>query len=177
MKNYLNLVHKIILEGDKVQDRTGVGTKSLFGTTLEWDLTKGFPATTCKTLAWRSVVSELLWFLSGSSNVEDLRTRLHGPNSSKGTIWDANYENQGKSLGYSKGELGPIYGSSWRNFGGVDQIQVLLDGLKNKPHSRRHMVTAWNVPELDKMALPPCHHTFQVYVNSAKELSLMWHQR
>ena len=181
MKNYLNLIHKIILEGEDSNDRTGVGTRSIFGTRMEWDLKKGFPATTCKTLAWKSVVSELLWFLSGSSNVEDLRTILHGENSDKRTIWDANYENQGKALGYEKGELGPVYGVQWRNFNGIDQIQVLIDsileGNSTGTHSRRNMVTAWNVSELSKMTLPPCHHTFQVHVNAKKELSLMWHQR
>ena len=181
MKNYINLIHKILIEGVNTRDRTGVGTKSIFGTRLEWDLTKGFPAITTKSLAWNAVVSELLWFLSGSSNVEDLRTRTHGPNTNNFTIWDANYEEQGKALGYSNGDLGPVYGHQWRNFNGVDQIVELIQSIKNGKitgvHSRRNMVTAWNVAELPAMALPPCHHTFQVYVTPNNELSLMWHQR
>jgi len=181
MKNYLNLIHKIILEGEDSNDRTGVGTKSIFGTRMEWDLKKGFPAVTCKTLAWKSVVSELLWFLSGSSNLEHLRTRLHGYGSDKSTIWDANYKNQGRALGYTKGNLGPIYGHQWRNFNGIDQIKNLLMSIRmgnaTGVHSRRNIVTAWNVPDIPHMTLPPCHHTFQVHVNKNKELSLMWHQR
>lgn len=170
-----------MLDGVNTKDRTEVGTKSVFGTRLEWDLTKGFPAVTTKSLAWNAVVSELLWFLSGSSNVEDLRTRTHGPDTNKFTIWDANYEEQGKALGYTNGDLGPVYGHQWRNFNGVDQIVELIQSIKNGKstgvHSRRNMVTAWNVAELPAMALPPCHHTFQVYVTPSNELSLMWHQR
>jgi thymidylate synthase len=181
MKNYTNLIHKILLEGEITKDRTGVGTRSIFGTRLEWDLSKGFPAITTKSLAWNAVVAELLWFLSGSSNIEDLRDRTHGAGSKKTTIWDANYEDQGKALGYKNGDLGPVYGHQWRNFNGVDQIAELVDSIKNGVysgvHSRRNMVTAWNVADLPKMALPPCHHTFQVYVTPNKELSLMWHQR
>lgn len=181
MKNYLNLIHKVILEGEDSNDRTGVGTKSIFGTRMEWDLKKGFPAVTCKTLAWKSVVSELLWFLSGSSNLEDLRTRLHGYGTDKFTIWDANYENQGRALGYRNGDLGPVYGHQWRDFNGVDQIKNLITsiliGNATGVHSRRNIVTSWNVSDIPKMTLPPCHHTFQVHVTKNKELSLMWHQR
>ncbi len=100
MKNYINLIHKILLEGVDTKDRTGVGTRSIFGTRLEWDLSKSFPAVTTKSLAWNAVVAELLWFLSGSSNVEELREITHGLDSDKFTIWDANYEEQGKGLGY-----------------------------------------------------------------------------
>jgi thymidylate synthase len=181
MKNYINLIHKILLEGTDAKDRTGVGTRSIFGTRLEWDLSKSFPAVTTKSLAWNAVVAELLWILSGSSNVEELRERTHGLDSNKFTIWDANYEQQGKALGYKNGNLGPVYGHQWRDFNGVDQIAELIESIKNGVysgvHSRRNMVTAWNVSDLHKMALPPCHHTFQVYVTPDKKMSLMWHQR
>jgi len=114
VKNYINLINKILIEGEPTNDRTGVGTTSIFGTRLEWDLRRGFPAVTTKTLAWKSVVSELMWFLSGSSNIEDLRERRYGKGNEGATIWDANYENQGKALGYSDGELGPVYGNQFR---------------------------------------------------------------
>lgn len=181
MKNFINLVAKVASEGEPRLDRTGVGTKSIFGTNLKWDLKKGFPAVTTKSLAWKAVVGELLWFLSGSTNVEYLRYLTHGKGSNKPTIWDANYQEQALGLGYTNGELGPVYGKQWRNHSGVDQIQNLIDsileGHKTGVYSRRMIVSAWNPAEIEHMALPPCHYAFEVYISNNKELSLMWHQR
>lgn len=180
MENYKNLVQKILKEGELREDRTGTGTMSIFGEKLEWDLTRGFPATTTKRLAWKSVVSELLWFLSGSDNVDDLREILHGTRErtkDTSTIWDANYDKQARELGYDNGHLGPIYGVQWRDFNGIDQIQELIKELKENPAGRRHLVSAWNVSHLDDMALPPCHWAFQVHVDENGGVSLMWHQR
>lgn len=119
MKEYNLLTRKILNEGEKVIDRTGVGTLAIFGEQIKFDLREGFPAVTCKKLAWKSVVSELLWFLKGSTNVNELRAILHGEehrfNLDKKTIWDANYNAQGKALGYTDGELGPVYGGQWRS--------------------------------------------------------------
>lgn len=119
MKQYNQLIRKILNEGDNVLDRTGVGTLSIFGEQIKFDLREGFPAVTTKKLAWKSVISELLWFLKGSTNVNELRAILHGEehrfNEDKKTIWDANYNHQGKALGYTDGELGPVYGGQWRN--------------------------------------------------------------
>lgn len=172
MHNYHDLLRKILDHGELISDeRTGTGTIALFGESLSYDLTKGFPAITTKKLAWKSVVSELLWFLRGSSNVHELREILHGKenrlNMSKKTIWDDNYLNQGVSLGYTDGEMGDIYGVQWRNFGkekldvyldgedntyygcnekisGVDQIKAVLHEARKNPSSRRLLVSAWN---------------------------------
>ncbi|HHX7613009.1 TPA: thymidylate synthase [Klebsiella pneumoniae] len=167
--NYLDLMQNILEAGEFIEnDRTGVGIYSWFGTMLRFDLTQGFPAITTKKLAWRAVVGELLWFLEGSMNVNRLREITFGPGSSKRTIWDDNYDNQAKNLGYSNGYLGPVYGRQWRDFQGVDQIQQLIKDInKSKEsgiHNRRLLVSAWNPPELDKMALPPCHYAFQLLI-------------
>lgn len=177
MQNYKDLVAEVIMSGDRVGDRTGVGTRRIFGRTLTWDLRDGFPATTVKKLAWKAVVGELLWFMSGSTNVEDLRFITHGFNSDKSTIWDGNYETQAKDLGYSQGELGPVYGKQWRNFAGVDQLQNVINSIKADPYGRRHLVSAWNPEELSRMALPPCHYCFQFFVSRDGHLDLMWNQR
>lgn len=176
MENYNKLVAEILMSADKVGDRTGEGTRRVFGTNLRWDLREGFPAVTSKKLAWKAVVGELLWFLSGSTNVEDLRKITYGEKN-RSTIWDGNYDKQALDLGYTNGELGPVYGKQWRDFNGVDQIKKLIDGLKNNPYDRRHLVSAWNVSELDKMALPPCHYSFQCFVSKNGYLDLMWNQR
>lgn len=176
MKQYLELMKSVMVFGNEKDDRTNVGTLSKFGTMMRFDLSKGFPAVTTKRLAWRAVVGELLWFLRGSTNVEVLREITYGKGSTKRTIWDDNFENQGKALGYEDGYLGPVYGKQWRNFGGVDQVSKLIHDLKNIPDSRRHIVCAWNPTELDKMALPPCHVLYQLDVYDGK-LSLMWYQR
>ena len=184
MRNYQDLLNYILDCGSETVDRTGVGTIAVFGETLRWNLEKGFPATTCKELKFKGVVGELLWFLEGSTNVERLRALTWGPDSKKRTIWDDNYENQGKALGYNSGYLGPVYGKQWRDFAGVDQLKTLISGLQKDLETgvlgRRHIVSAWNPAELPKMALPPCHVMFQCKLrdtNRGKVLDLLWFQR
>ena len=177
MKQYLELVKKILDQGEQRSDRTGVGTKSIFGTSLVFDLTKGFPAVTTKKLAWKAVVSELLWFLEGSTNERRLCEILHGTRDpSKRTIWTDNFEKQGKDLGYTDGDLGPVYGKQWRNFNGVDQITNVINEIKTNPTSRRLIVSAWNPKDIPAMALPPCHLLFQFFV-SGSNLDAIWYQR
>lgn len=176
MKQYQNLIQHILTTGYDTDDRTGTGTRAVFGTKLRFDLTKGFPAVTTKKLAWKACIAELLWFLSGSTNVDDLRERTHGSRTEGKTIWDENYENQAKSLGYSDGELGPVYGKQWRDFGGVDQLKLIIDRIKQMPTDRRQIVSAWNPAEIDKMALPPCHMFYQFNVRNGY-LDLQWYQR
>lgn len=177
MKQYLELVKKILDQGEPRSDRTGVGTKSIFGTSLVFDLTKGFPAVTTKKLAWRAVCAELLWFLEGSTNERRLCEILHGTRDpSKRTIWTDNFEKQGKDLGYTDGNLGPVYGKQWRNFNGVDQIANVINEIKTNPTSRRLIVSAWNPKDIPAMALPPCHLLFQFFV-SGSNLDAIWYQR
>ena len=180
MKNLQRLYRHILSTGNLIEDdRTGVGTLSIFGTQLRWDLSEGFPAVTTKKLAWKAVVGELLWFLSGSTNLMDLKISTHG-NLEQRTIWDDNYNHQAKALGYEGGYLGPIYGKQWRDFGGVDQIEILIKSIRAQKeagtHNRRLLVSAWNPVDLPKMALPPCHYSFQLYLHNNK-LSLLWNQR
>ena len=192
MKQYLDLLKDILENGNEREDRTGVGTISVFGRQIRFKMSDGFPAVTTKSLAWRAVVSELLWFLEGSTNEHRL-AEIKNDNKSyseltekeRKTIWTLNAENQGVALGYKDGELGRIYGSQWRNWlirdnngneHSVDQITRVINEIKNNPTSRRIMVNAWNVSELETMALPPCHYGFQFYVDGDK-LSLMWSQR
>ena len=176
MKAYLDLLKYIIDNGEEKNDRTNTGTISSFGHQLEFDLEDGFPAVTTKSLAWKGVVSELLWFLEGSDDERRLAEIRFNKNRSEltdlekySTIWTDNAENQGKELGYENSDtkklLGPVYGVQWRNWGGVDQIRDLLEGLKNNPDGRRHILSAWNVGQIDKMALPPCHVMSQFYVH------------
>src|SRR5574344_1351905 len=192
MKQYLDLLKDILENGNEREDRTGVGTISVFGRQIRFDLTKGFPAVTTKSLAWKAVVSELLWFLEGSTSEHRLAELKNDgkpytelSEKERKTIWTLNAENQGKQLGYKNGELGPVYGKQWRdwliedNHGSeynVDQITTIINQINCNPTSRRIMVNAWNVGELDIMALPPCHYGFQFYVDGDK-LSLMWNQR
>ena len=176
MKAYIDLLKNILENGDRKEDRTNTGTISSFGHQLSFDLSKGFPAVTTKSLAWKGVVSELLWFLEGSSDERRLAEIRFNKNreeltdlSKFSTIWTDNADNQGKNLGYvntlMKKELGPVYGVQWRDWDGRDQINELLEGLKNNPDSRRHILSAWNVGKIDKMALPPCHVMSQFYIN------------
>ena len=176
MKAYIDLLKHILENGDRKEDRTNTGTISSFGHQLSFDLSKGFPAVTTKSLAWKGVVSELLWFLEGSSDERRLAEIRFNKNreeltdlSKFSTIWTDNADNQGKNLGYvntlMKKELGPVYGVQWRDWDGRDQIKELLEGLKNNPDSRRHILSAWNVGKIDKMALPPCHVMSQFYIN------------
>ena len=188
MKQYINLVKDILKNGTVRDDRTGTGTKSVFGRQLRFNLEDGFPACTSKKLAWKAVVSELLWFLEGSSNehrlAEILRSKPYDeiPLDRRRTIWTDNFNKQGKDLGYENGDLGPVYGKQWRDWNGIDQIQNVIDTIKNNPFSRRILVSAWNVGDLEKMALPPCHLMFQFYVEpdengKPSKLSLCWTQR
>jgi thymidylate synthase len=166
MKQYCQLLQDLLDRGTLKTDRTGVGTKSLFGYQMRFDLQQGFPLLTTKKLHLRSIIHELLWFLTGSTNVAYLRDRGV-------TIWD--------EWADADGELGPVYGSQWRSWKGadgvtVDQISQLIDQIKTNPDSRRLIVSAWNVSEIPKMRLPPCHCLFQFYVADNK-LSCQLYQR
>ena len=177
MKAYLDLLQYILENGEQKDDRTNTGTISSFGHQLEFDLEEGFPAVTTKSLAWKGVVSELLWFIEGSGDERRLAEIRFGKDRTEitdlkkySTIWTDNADNQGKELGYentdTKKILGPVYGVQWRNWGGKDQIKDLLKELKKNPDGRRHILSAWNLDELNKMALPPCHVMTQFYVHN-----------
>lgn len=166
MKQYLNLLEDIMENGTFKGDRTGTGTKSVFGRQIRFDLSEGFPLVTTKKVHLRSIIYELLWFLSGSTNIKYL-------NDNGVTIWD--------EWADENGDLGPVYGHQWRSWptpdgGTIDQIANLVESLKNNPNSRRHIVSAWNVAEVDRMALPPCHSLFQFYVADGR-LSCQLYQR
>ena len=188
MKAYLELLSHILEFGEEREDRTNTGTLSSFGHQLKFDLKDGFPAVTTKSLAWKGVVSELLWFLEGSDDERRLAEIRFGKGreyltelDKYSTIWTDNADNQGKELGYINNELekklGPVYGVQWRDWGGLDQIKILLEGIKNNPFGRRHILNAWNVAELDNMALPPCHVMSQYYVTKDNSLSCHMYQR
>jgi thymidylate synthase len=205
-KQYKDLLQTILDYGVEKKDRTGTGTKSIFGYTIRHNMSEGFPVLTTKKMAWKTMVTELLWFLRGDTNIKFLvDNNCH--------IWDGdaykNYCNQipdySKQFTMSKedyidkiktdddfakkwGELGPVYGKQWRSwsagsledkhgFGKIDQIQNLINDLKTNPDSRRLMVSAWNPADLEASVLPPCHYGFQCYVRDGKYLSLMWNQR
>jgi thymidylate synthase len=178
MKQYHALLTDILENGELREDRTNTGTISVFGRQLRFDLTHGFPAVTTKKLAWKSVVSELLWFLEGSNDERRLAEILYGrPDSGRNTIWTGNAEAAyWQPRAKFAGDLGRVYGVQWRAWGGVDQVTKLIDGLKNDPTGRRHIISAWNVDELDQMALPPCHVMSQFYVSKGK-LSCHMYQR
>lgn len=166
MKQYLDFLKDILDNGVKKPDRTNTGTMSVFGRMMRFDLSQGFPLVTTKKLHLRSIIIELIWFLNGDTNIRFL-------NDNKVTIWNE-WANE-------QGDLGPIYGKQWRawqtkNGESIDQMSNLIHDLKTNPHSRRHIVTAWNVGELDKMALPPCHLTMQFYVAN-NTLSCLLYQR
>lgn len=190
-QTYINALVEILETGEKRLDRTGVGTIGLFGMNLKFDLTRGFPAITTKKLAWKSVVSELLWFISGSGDERKLKEILYGDmNSDKKTIWSDNesatYWQRRKKF---SGDLGRVYGVQWRTwrapvFGAnrmgikhVDQLTELINNIKKDPYSRRHILSAWNPGELELMALPPCHMMAQFYVSSDNKLSCQMYQR
>lgn len=161
MKQYLDLLRKIKEEGATKTDRTGTGTKSIFGYQMRFNLADGFPLLTTKKLYTKGIIHELLWFLKGDTNIKYLQdNNVH--------IWD--------EWADENGDLGPVYGKQWRNFLGVDQIQNVINQIKNSPDSRRMIVSAWNPSEVDDMALPPCHCLFQFYVADGK-LSLQLYQR
>lgn len=200
-KKYQDLLQDILDNGIHKSDRTGTGTLSIFGRQIRHNMKQGFPVLTTKKLAWKGVVSELLWFLTGQTNISFLLKHNNH-------IWDGDaYKNYAAKTSldvdgqYTKeqfieriqtdnefakvwGELGPIYGKQWRKWTGkngrIDQIQKLINELKTNPDSRRLMVSAWNVDELDQMVLPPCHYGFQVYTreeDGKRYISLMWNQR
>lgn len=206
MIQYHNFLQSILDHGTVKSDRTGTGTISLFGPQMEFDLSEGFPLVTTKKMATKAVISELLWFLEGSTDERRLAEIHYGkPREEligKQTIWTANADAQGKDLGYintdTVKELGPVYGSQWRRtpkyfkewvkeyeigedgyeYHGhghnelrelkIDQITNVIESIKSNPDSRRHIVSAWNVSEIDQMALPPCHTMFQFYVANGK---------
>lgn len=192
MKQYLDALQYILDNGEDVSDRTGVGTRTVFGYQMRFPLSHSeFPAVTTKRLAWKSVVGELLWFLEGSTNERRLaEITFEKPRSEledKTTIWTANANAQGAALGYTDGELGPVYGYQWRNFGGsdwardsgtsgVDQIQNIIQQLVREPDSRRIILSAWEASQIEHMALPPCHTMAQFKVINGK-LSCQLYQR
>jgi thymidylate synthase len=183
MKQYLDALRKVLEEGVDKKDRTGVGTKSLFGMQLRFNMEDGFPAITTKKLAWKSVVSELLWFIEGSADERRLAEILHGAkDEDKKTIWTANAQaDYWKEKAKFPGDLGRVYGVQWRKWKNsegkeVDQLANAINMIKENPSSRRIIVNAWNPGELDKMALPPCHTFFQFFVADGK-ISLQMYQR
>ena len=166
MKAYHDLLQRVLTEGVVKTDRTGTGTRSVFGHQMRFDLAKGFPLVTTKKLHLRSIIHELLWFIAGETNIDYLRKNAV-------TIWDE-WADEG-------GELGPVYGKQWRSWatpdgGTVDQIQWVINEIKRNPDSRRLVVSAWNPADLEKMALPPCHCLFQFYVADGR-LSCQLYQR
>jgi thymidylate synthase len=166
MRQYLDLMQTVLDTGARKEDRTGVGTLSIFGYQNRYDLSEGFPAVTTKKLHLRSIIHELLWFLQGDTNISYLRDN-------RVTIWD--------EWADENGDLGPVYGYQWRSWPGpdgqtYDQISMLIERIKNNPDSRRHIVSGWNVAFVEEMALPPCHTLFQFYVADGK-LSCQLYQR
>ena len=181
---YLSLLQHILDDGEERPDRTGVGTKSIFGTRMEFDISKSLPVITTKKVMVKKVIGELLWMISGSTNVEDLqRNGIH--------FWDANSSREfldQRGLNYEEGDLGPVYGFQWRHWGadyegckvdhkGFDQLQHIVEQIRNEPESRRIILSAWNVGDIGKMALPPCHLLAQFYVRSNEYLDCQLYQR
>lgn len=204
MKQYHDLLVDILDNGEIKDDRTGVGTISVFSRQLRFDLRKGFPAITTKKLAWKACVGELLWFLEGSSSERRLAEITHGTKEGTTTIWTPNaLASYWKPKARFEGDLGRVYGVQWRRWRNypigekqgvmadddrlwysgpvehkpIDQLTNLIEGLKNNPNGRRHIISAWNVADLENMALPPCHVMSQFYVNKNKELSCHMYQR
>lgn len=180
MKNYLDALKYCYENGDFVKSRAG-NVKKAFGYQMRFNLEDGFPAVTTKKLAWKAVVSELLWFLEGSNDERRLAEILYDDKrenlEDKKTIWTQNAEaDYWKDKSKFIGDVGKIYGVQWRNFNGVDQIQELIEGLKKNPNSRRHILTAWNPSEINEMSLPPCHAFSQFFVSNNK-LSCQLYQR
>jgi thymidylate synthase len=201
MKQYLELLQDILDNGELKDDRTGIGTISVFGRHLRFDLRRGFPAVTTKKLAWKACVGELLWFIEGSSDERRLAELTHGSREGKITIWTPNaLAPYWKHKAKFEGDLGRVYGVQWRHWnkyrtekdmgaahkGGtrlavdkieIDQLKNLIKGLTTDPNGRRHILSSWNVSELDEMVLPPCHVMSQYYVNKNRELSCHMYQR
>jgi len=207
MKQYHDLLEDILMNGEEKNDRTSVGTYSVFGRHIRFDLRTGFPAITTKKLAWKACVGELLWFIEGSGDERRLAEITHGNRKGGVTIWTPNaLAPYWKDKAKFDGDLGRVYGVQWRHWrtlkqrelGGtfkddfgttyvrqgndvevreVDQLAKLIEGIKSDPNGRRHILSAWNAGELDQMALPPCHVMSQFYVNKNKELSCHMYQR
>lgn len=192
MKQYLDLCKHVLENGEDRKDRTGTGTRSVFGYQMRMNLQEGFPLLTTKKVYFRGIAEELLWIISGNTNIQPLAQK-------NVKIWNEwPYEDYKKSEGYqgesmdefiekiktddifaqTYGQLGPVYGHQWRNFFGCDQLTQLIDGLKNNPFSRRHIISAWNPAQIDDMALPPCHAFIQFYVSADKKyISCQLYQR
>jgi thymidylate synthase len=205
MNQYLELLKDILDNGETKDDRTGTGTISVFGRHLRFDLRRGFPAVTTKKLAWKACVGELIWFIEGSRDERRLAELTHGTRDGVVTIWTPNaLASYWKPKAKFEGDLGRVYGVQWRHwltpvshksevfmdeFGStynrkgsihhkeIDQLKILIEGIKKDPNGRRHILTSWNPGELDQMALPPCHVLCQFYVNKNKELSCHMYQR
>ncbi|WP_419782812.1 thymidylate synthase [Malaciobacter marinus] len=189
MKQYLDLLQHILDNGIKKEDRTGTGTSSVFGYQMRFDLSEGFPLVSTKKTHLKAIISELLWFIEGSTDERRL-AEIHFDDKrenliDKKTVWTANANKQGKDLGYINTdtikELGPVYGSQWRSWEGangkkVDQLADVINQIKTNPDSRRIILNAWNAAEIENMALPPCHTFFQFYVANNK-LSCQLYQR
>jgi len=170
MKQYLQILSNCFDNGIDVQSRAGK-VRKLFGNQIRFNLQKGFPAVTTKKLAWKSIVSELLWFLEGSNDERRLAEILYEKDrveiKDKKTIWTQNAQSDyWKPKAQFEGDVGRIYGVQWRNFKGTDQIKNLMNSLKDDPNGRRHIISAWNPPEINKMSLPPCHTFSQFYVSN-----------
>ena len=197
-KQYLELLDDILVNGTSKEDRTGTGTWSVFGRQIRHNMKDGFPLLTTKKMAWKTMTKELLWFLSGDTNIKWLvenNCNIWNGDAYKAYLNKDSVKHQWERGGDVAemdvflniikdsadngefGELGPVYGKQWRDWNGNDQIKNLIKGLKENPDGRRHMVSAWNVSDLDQMVLPPCHYGFQCYVREGKYLSLMWNQR
>ena len=164
-REYRKLMYDILATGKDKSDRTGTGTKSVFGRTIRHDMSEGFPMLTSKKVSFNAARTELLWILQGRTDLKYLED--NGVN-----YWRPDYERSGRT----DETLGPVYGKQWRDFDGIDQLYNLIDAIHNNPDSRRMVVSAWNVSELSEMALPPCHYGFQVYINDGV-IDLMWQQR
>jgi thymidylate synthase len=205
MIQYLNALRQVLEQGEQRDDRTGVGTISLFGMQQRYDLSKGFPAVTTKRLAWKACVGELLWMIEGSGDERRLAEITHGTSDGTTTIWTPNaMAPYWKPHAQYEGDLGRVYGVQWRHWrttqhikagsfkndlgsyfsvhGGIqevetDQLRNLIEGIKRDPHGRRHILSAWNPGELDQMALPPCHVLAQFYVTKDNRLSCQMYQR
>ncbi|WP_338984582.1 thymidylate synthase [Spiroplasma endosymbiont of Diplazon laetatorius] len=191
MKQYLNLVKDVLTNGEKREDRTNTGTVSKFGTQSRYDLREGFPLVTTKKVFFKGIVHEILWFISGDTNIKYLVDN-------KVNIWNEwpfeiykksnDYKNEtleefvekiktDQEFANKYGELGPVYGKQWRDFNGVDQFKNLINDIKTNPYSRRHIISAWNPAEVNQMALPPCHSLFQFYVSKDGFIDLQLYQR
>ena len=196
-EQYRGLLAEVLYNGVEKKDRTGTGTLSRFGMQIRHNMSDGFPILTTKKVAFKTMVTELKWFLRGDTNIKYLVDNgcniWNGDayrNFLKNSVPHDHQETMDEFIDKIKkdtlhtnyefakkwGELGPIYGKQWRDVNGIDQLENLITGIISNPHSRRHIVSAWNVSDLDQMTLPPCHYSFQCYVNDGK-LSLMWNQR